>query len=111
MAGYDLGRATIGELGRRSEAPCMIDERVAEGHARRAEWLAGRLERRILAAAKRREADAMTTLGTIRGSLWPLGKRQERALNFIPLLARYGPGLVERMRDASAEWARAIVGL
>lgn len=88
----------------------LIDERVAEGHARRAEWLADRLERRILAAVKRREAEGMAMLGTIRGSLWPLGKRQERALNFIPLLARYGPGLVERMREASGEWARGIVG-
>ena len=88
----------------------LIDERVAVGHARRAEWLAGRLERRLLAAAKRRETESMRLLGTVRGSLWPLGRRQERALNLIPLLARYGPALLDRMRDESRCWASAMVG-
>ncbi|HEX2780685.1 MAG TPA: bacillithiol biosynthesis BshC [Gemmatimonadaceae bacterium] len=88
----------------------LIDERVVAGHRRRAEWEAARLERRLLAAVKRRETEAMQQLGTVRGSLWPLGVRQERALNFIPLLARYGPPLLERMRAAAAEWARARIG-
>ena len=88
----------------------LIDARVAEGHARRAAWLAGRLERRILAAVKRRETDAMFALGTARASLYPFGTRQERALNFIPLLARYGPTLLDDMRAAAAVHARHLIG-
>ena len=88
----------------------LIDSRIAEGHARRASWLAERLERRILAAVKRRETDAMFALGTARASLYPFGTRQERALNLIPLLARYGPALLDEMRTAAAEHARQLIG-
>ena len=88
----------------------LIDGRIAEGHARRAAWLAGRLERRILAAVKRRETDAMFALGTARASLYPFGIRQERALNFIPLLARYGPALLDDMREGAAAHARQLIG-
>ena len=88
----------------------MIDRRVAEGHAARAAWLAARLERRILAAVKRRETETMYALATARGSLYPFGTRQERALNFIPLLARYGPALIDDMRAAAGEHARRLIG-
>lgn len=91
-------------------ADTLLQDRVAEGHAQRAAWLADRLERRILAAVKRRETESMYALATARGSLWPLGTRQERALNFIPLLARYGPSLLDSMRSAAAEHARRLVG-
>ena len=86
-----------------------IEPRVAEGHARRAAWFAERLERRILATVKRREAESMYAVATARGSLFPFGKRQERVLNFVPLLARYGPALFEDMRAAAAVHARALV--
>ncbi|NUQ21243.1 MAG: hypothetical protein HOQ09_09815 [Gemmatimonadaceae bacterium] len=52
----------------------------------------------------------MQRLGTVRGSLSPLGRRQERALNLIPLLARYGPELLNRMRDEASRWAQSMVG-
>lgn len=87
----------------------IVDARVAEGHARRAAWLADRLERRILAAVKRRESDAMFSLATARASLYPFGTRQERALNFIPLLARYGPTLLDDMCVAARAHARQLV--
>ena len=69
-----------------------------------------RFERRMIAASKRRHADLMTEIGTARGSLYPLGKPQERALNFVPLLARYGEGLREDMLDAAREHAAGLVG-
>jgi hypothetical protein len=56
-----------------------------------------RFERRLVAAAKRRHVDVMTEIGTARGSLYPLGKQQERGLNFVPLLARYGVALRDDM--------------
>ena len=88
----------------------LIETAVAEGHARRASWFAERIERRILAAVKRREIDAMFALRTARASLYPFGMRQERALNFIPLLARYGPSLFDDMRAAAASHARRLIG-
>ena len=101
-----LGRA----LGSLASEDHVIDARVAEGHARRASWLAERLERRILAAVKRRETDAMFALATARASLYPFGIRQERALNFIPLLARYGPTLLADMHSGAAVHARRLIG-
>jgi uncharacterized protein YllA (UPF0747 family) len=69
-----------------------------------------RFERRLLAAAKKQNADIMNEIATARGSLYPLGKPQERGLNFVPLLARYGPGLRDDMlREASAH-ARRLIG-
>ena len=49
-------------------------------------------------------------VATARAALYPDGKRQERALNFLPLLARHGPALLERMRERAMEHARALVG-
>lgn len=103
--------ASLGdELRSFAAADSLIQVRVAEGHAQRAVWLAERLERRILAAVKRRENETMYALATARGSLYPLGTRQERALNFIPLLARYGAPLLDDMRSAAAKHALDLVG-
>ncbi|HUQ82271.1 MAG TPA: bacillithiol biosynthesis BshC [Gemmatimonadaceae bacterium] len=83
---------------------------VVEGMRKNLQHRLGRLDRRIVAAVKRREHDTMTQVGTVRGSLYPLGTRQERALNMMPLLARHGAVIVERMRSAAAAHARALVG-
>jgi bacillithiol synthase len=69
-----------------------------------------RLERRYAAAVKRREADLMRQIATARAHLFPDGERQERALNFLPILARHGPPLLEAMRDAAAAHAGALIG-
>ena len=106
----DQAASLGGALGALAGGTGIIDARVAEGHARRAAWLAGRLERRILAAVKRRETEAMFALGTARASLYPFGIRQERALNFIPLLARYGPTLLDDMLAGAAVHARQLIG-
>jgi hypothetical protein len=52
----------------------------------------------------------MHELGTLRGALFPLGMRQERALNAIPLLARVGLELLDRLREGAAAHAGALVG-
>jgi uncharacterized protein YllA (UPF0747 family) len=69
-----------------------------------------RFERRLVAASKRLHADLMQEVGTARGSLYPFGKPQERALNFVPLLARYGDGLLDEMLDGARLHAASIVG-
>jgi bacillithiol synthase len=69
-----------------------------------------RLERRYVAAIKRREHDVMRDLATLRAALYPNGARQERALNFIPFLARYGPMLVGDMGTCAAAYAAGLIG-
>jgi bacillithiol biosynthesis cysteine-adding enzyme BshC len=49
-----------------------------------------RLERRLVAAEKRRDAAAARDLAMAAAALFPRGTRQERVLNAIPLLARHG---------------------
>ena len=67
-----------------------------------------RFERRLIAAAKREHADIMQDIATARGSLYPFGKPQERGLNFVPLLARYGATLREEMLAEAREHARRL---
>ncbi len=69
-----------------------------------------RFERRLIAAAKREHADIMHEIATVRGSLYPLGKPQERGLNFVPLLARYGAILRQEMLAEAREHARRLTG-
>jgi uncharacterized protein YllA (UPF0747 family) len=45
-------------------------------------------------AVKRREADALQTLDDLLAELRPLGEPQDRVLNPLPYIARFGPGLL-----------------
>lgn len=69
-----------------------------------------RFERRLIAAAKREHADTMHEIATARGSLYPLGKPQERSLSFVSLLARYGATLRQDMLAEAREHARRLTG-
>jgi bacillithiol biosynthesis cysteine-adding enzyme BshC len=82
---------------------------TVDGTGRALDWRLSRLERRISAAVKARETVLMRDLATARGSLFPGGVRQERALNLIPLLARHGIGVLEDMRASATAHARALV--
>ena len=87
----------------------LMPAAAIDGMARTIEHRIERLERRLLAAVKRRETDGMRRIATARGSLFPHGVRQERKLSFIPFLARYGAPLLEQMLEAAGTHARAIV--
>jgi bacillithiol biosynthesis cysteine-adding enzyme BshC len=69
-----------------------------------------RLDRRYVAAVKRREQELMRDLGTLRAALYPNGVRQERALNVVPLLARYGPPLLADMVTHAESYAARLTG-
>jgi bacillithiol biosynthesis cysteine-adding enzyme BshC len=92
-----------------SDDTARVPLTAVEGLHRGLEWRLGRFERRLTAAVKRREGQLMHEVGTIRGALRPFGLRQERALNLIPLLARHGVTLLERLRDEAARHARGLV--
>lgn len=68
-----------------------------------------RIERRYLAAVKRRETNMMRDLAMTAGALYPEGKRQERVLSFVPFLARYGAPLIDLMRAEAERHASALV--
>ena len=88
----------------------LVSPRIVEGARAIMRHRIERLERRFAAAVKHRESRTRRDLSAARGALWPNGSRQERALNFLPLLARQGPDLLWRMREAAAEHARALIG-
>jgi bacillithiol synthase len=68
-----------------------------------------RLERRVRAAVKRQHDEIFVDLRTASGALFPEGERQERMLNFIPMLARHGPLLIDRMIDGASQHAATLV--
>ena len=51
----------------------------------------------------------MHDLAIARTSLFPLGKPQERVLNFIPMLARHGAPLLAHMEARASEHAASIL--
>ena len=69
-----------------------------------------RFERRLIAGARKQHADIMVEIGTARGSLYPFGKQQERSLNFVPLLARYGPALRDEMLKEAERHVAMLIG-
>jgi uncharacterized protein YllA (UPF0747 family) len=83
---------------------------VIEGAHRSMQHRLARLERRIVASAKRRAEDTMIQVATARGALYPLGTRQERALNLLPIVARHGSVVTDRMLESARVHARSLVG-
>jgi bacillithiol synthase len=96
----------VAALRRASGDAPLVNDAVLDGARGALHHRVDRVERRYLAAVKRRESDAARDIALARASLFPLGKRQERALNALPLLARHGPALW----DAMLQGARAHAG-
>jgi uncharacterized protein YllA (UPF0747 family) len=93
-----------------ADAEQLVSRAAIDGARRGVAARLARLQRRYTAAMKRRLDDVVQDVGTARGSLYPGGKRQERALNLLPLLARYGHPLLDDMRVAAREHAVSLVG-
>jgi len=106
----ELGRRAgdVSQAVRGGQLP--VPAEVVDGARRAMQHRLERLERRIVASAKRREGETMTQIATARGALFPLGTRQERALNIVPFLARHGAIVTERMLASAREHARDLVG-
>jgi uncharacterized protein YllA (UPF0747 family) len=106
---HDLGERLAGVRASLQGLDGLAPSATVDGTGRALEWRLSRLERRINAAVKSREAVLMRDLATARGSLFPNGVRQERALNLIPMLARHGLGLFDDMRASASAHARGLV--
>jgi len=87
----------------------MVAEPVIDGLERSLSHRLDRMERRLLAAVKRRESATMELIAALRGALYPHGAPQERKLSFIPFLARYGSGLVDEMLSQAGAYARSRI--
>ncbi len=68
-----------------------------------------RFEHRVLGGVKRHESEVMREVAFVRATLRPLGTSPERVLNLIPYLARFGVGLLGRLRDAAVPHAQSLV--
>lgn len=90
--------------------PGLVTKEVIEGARVQLRHRVERLERRIRAAAGRGETAAMNDLAAIRAALVPDGARQERRLNYLPLLARHGDLLIEQLRAGAAIHAGGLIG-
>jgi bacillithiol biosynthesis cysteine-adding enzyme BshC len=70
-----------------------------------------RAERRYIAGVKRREDALMRDIATVAAGLYPNGMRQERVLNWVPFLTRYGSALLELMRSEATRHAAVLMGM
>jgi len=88
----------------------LVTKEVIEGARVQLRHRVERLERRIRAAAGRGETAAMNDLAAIRAALMPANTRQERRLNYLPLLARHGDLLIEQLKAGAAIHAGGLIG-
>ena len=86
-----------------------VPDAVVHGLAQDLAHRLDRFERRLLAGVKRRESEALREVSALRAALRPQGKSPERVLNIVPLLVRYGPGVLSRMRQEALPHAQALV--
>lgn len=83
----------------------LVSSSVLEGLERNLNHRIEKLERRFAASVKRRGNEALRDAAIARGSLYPFGIPQERALNIVPLLSRYGDELVRAVMDEARKHA------
>lgn len=88
----------------------LVPERVVEGARHQMLHRVDRLERRLRAAARARHVDAVQDLAAVRAAVMPEGKRQERRLNPVPMLARHGDLLFAQLKAGAAMHAGTLVG-
>jgi bacillithiol biosynthesis cysteine-adding enzyme BshC len=96
----------IDRLGAANDGTIAAD--VVDGLRRDIGHRLERLERRVVASAKRRETELMRQIATARGALYPHGIRQERKLAWLPFLARGGSHVVGAMLAAARDHARGL---
>ncbi|MEW5916905.1 MAG: bacillithiol biosynthesis BshC [Gemmatimonadota bacterium] len=104
----DEGTAALQNAVGQSESVPVRGE-VVEGARRSLQFRIDRLERRVLAAAKHTDQARQRRLTAAAASLYPAGKRQERAANILPFLARYGMRLLDVMRREAMRHAMLLV--
>ncbi|MGH7712782.1 MAG: hypothetical protein ACREOG_15940, partial [Gemmatimonadaceae bacterium] len=93
-----------------SASSVPLNAEAIQGARRALQFRVDRLERRVLAAAKHADRERQRRIASAAASLYPMNKRQERAANVIPFLARYGMTLFDAMRREAARHGQLLVG-
>jgi uncharacterized protein YllA (UPF0747 family) len=88
----------------------LVPERVIEGARHQMLHRIDRLERRLRAASRARQVEAVQDLAAVRAAIMPEGHRQERRLNPVPMLARHGDLLLAQLKAGAAMHAGTLVG-
>jgi bacillithiol synthase len=86
-----------------------LTEAAVNGAAAQFAHRADRLERRLLAASKRGMVEQLRRVHEAQSLLWPQGAPQERVVNPLPWLARYGTPLLECLQQACDDHAATMV--
>jgi bacillithiol biosynthesis cysteine-adding enzyme BshC len=102
--------ASVHALSSAVKKDSLMPPEVIEGLERSLGHKLSRAERRLLAAVKRRDARVRNDLQIVSAALFPLGNRQERMLNYIPMLTRGGQDLLVDMREAAHTHALTLLG-
>jgi uncharacterized protein YllA (UPF0747 family) len=102
-------RSAVRALGVAVQETSLMPPEVIEGLERSVSHKLSRAERRLLAAVKRREERVRRDLAVVSGALYPHGQRQERVLNYVPMLTRGGPELIDDMKDAARAHANGLL--
>jgi uncharacterized protein YllA (UPF0747 family) len=84
--------------------------KVVSGFEAQVEHRVARLERRYAAAVKRSGNATLHEVSVARASLFPNGVPQERALNILPFLARYGRIVRDQMIASASRHAETLIG-
>ena len=100
--------AALEELENAGASAAALPPTVVEGAKRQLLHKLDRLERRYVAATKRQGSELLTEVATARGALYPNGQPQERALNVIPFLAKYGDEVFAAIRVKAREHAASL---
>ena len=66
------------------------------------------LEKKLVGHLKKRNEIVMHQLAKARHSLFPLGRPQERVLNVVHFLMRYGFGFIDAALDEATRWYEAV---
>jgi len=91
------------------EAHALVPDRVLEGARLQLEHRVARLERRLRAAAYRRDEALGRDMIAVRAALRPEQQRQERRLSAIPFLARHGDLFLTQLKAGAALHAGTLV--
>jgi bacillithiol biosynthesis cysteine-adding enzyme BshC len=107
----ELRRALSEQYGLLAAAAARLDPTLekpvrSEGHT--AMRRLGEVEKKIVGQLKRRNATVAEQLAKARTNLFPLGQPQERVLNALPYLIRYGDEFLDTILERCTEWAVAL---
>ncbi len=112
-------RAALAEIRTTLDASCdhlRSDAQTSEALSRSigtmragVEHRLARLERRYTAAIKQAGSDELRDVAMVRATLYPGGVPQERALSYVPFLARYGDAVLDATREAARKHVADVI--